>query len=148
MIVRRLLQKEPTLPFVFIPSMMKDDERRPRMELGLGVWWPGVSRFYPMDVLRERGGAVFDVLGDHRVLVFLDPGSSAPVAGRTDASACRWDGEDLVLDTGDVVRELRRIDAGGVEHRFELVPQMFTRWYGFSATFPGCEVYTPEDPSP
>jgi hypothetical protein len=143
MVIRRMLSPEGHLPSVFSPSLLADDERRPRMELGLGVWWPGVSRFYPLDVLRQHGGAVFDSLGERRVLVFLDQGSAAPVAARTDATHVRRDGQDLVLDTGEIVRGHERIDAKGVPHRLELVPQMFTRWYGFSSTFPGCDVYTP-----
>ncbi len=141
--LRRMLTDEGHLPFMFPASMQDDDERRARMELGLGVWWPGVSRFYPMKVLRSQGGAVFDTIGDRRVLVFVDPESSAPVAGRTEATRCAWEGEDLVLDTHDVIRDLQRIDPNGMEHPLEPVPQLFTRWYGFAATFPGCEVFEP-----
>lgn len=142
-ILRRMLREEGHLPGVFAASMTKDDERRPRMELGLGVWWPGVSRFYPTEALRQRGGAVLDTLGERRVLVFNDPGGYAPVAVHTDANDCHWDGDGLVLDTGDIVRGLERIDAHGVRHPLALLPQMLTRWYGFAATFPGCDVYQP-----
>lgn len=44
-------------------------------------------------------------------------------------------------ETGDVIRDLHRVDPQGVAHPLELVPQIFTRWYGFSATFPGCDVF-------
>ena len=138
--LRRMLTDEGHLPFVFSSSMTEVDPRRPRMELGLGVWWPGTSRFYPMEALRERGGAVIDTLGDRRVLVFVDPGAYAPVAVRTEARQVQWDGEALVLDTGAVIRDLEQTQAG-MEQPLELLPQMFTRWYGFSAIFPGCEVY-------
>ncbi len=141
--LRRMLKDEGHLPFMFHSTLAKDDERRPRMELGLGVWWPGTSRFYPMELLRKQGGAVFDTVGERRVLVFIDPESQAPVAGHCDAKECRWDGNDLVLDTQDVIRDLTRVEPNGTTHPFEHIPQMFTRWYGFSATFPGCEVYEP-----
>lgn len=141
--LRRMLTKEGHLPFMFPASMAEDDPRRPRMELGLGVWWPGVSRFYPMEILQQGGGAIVDTLGGRQVLVFLDPRSRAPVAGYTEATECRWDGEDLVLDNGDVISDIRRVDRDGRTQPFELLPQLFTRWYGFSSTFPGCEVYDP-----
>ncbi|MCX4245147.1 DUF3179 domain-containing (seleno)protein [Paraliomyxa miuraensis] len=141
MVLRKMLGDEGHLPSVFTPSMTKDDERRPRMELGLGVWWPGISRFYPMDVLRGRDRALLDGLGGRRILVFVDPGSTAPVAVRLDAHEHHWNGDELVLDTGDVVRDLQRVDPQGAVHPLELVPQIFTRWYGFSATFPGCDVF-------
>ena len=140
MVLRKMLGNEGHLPFMFEPSMGKDDERRPRMDLGLGVWWPGVSRFYPMDVLRQRGSALIDTLGERRMLVFVDPGSTAPVAVHVDAHEHHWNGDELVLDTGDLIRDMRRVDPKGVGHPLELVPQIFTRWYGFSATFPGCDV--------
>ncbi|MCA9710207.1 MAG: DUF3179 domain-containing protein [Myxococcales bacterium] len=141
--LRRMLRDEGHLPFLFAPSMAKDDPRRPRMELGLGVWWPGLSRFYPMPALRELGGAVVDTLSDRRLLVFIDPESHAPVAAHTEAHGCRWQGQTLELDDGSVVESLERVDAQGIRRPLELLPQLFTRWYGFSATFPGCEVFEP-----
>lgn len=142
-VLRRMLSDEGHLPFMFAASMRDGDTRRPPMELGLGVWWPGASRFYPIERLRAQGGAVVDTLGDRRVLVFVDPVSHSPVAGHTQAHDCRWQGEDLLLDTNDVVRDLHRVQPDGSTHPFELLPQLFTRWYGFAATFPGCEIYEP-----
>lgn len=139
--LNRMLTDKGHLPFLFAPSMSKGDERRPRMELGLGVWWPGTTRFYPMDVLREKGRALIDTIGERRVLVFIDPGAHAPVAARVEATECRWDRDDLVLDDGSVVRDMTLEGPSGVSQPLELFPHLFTRWYGFSATFPGCDIY-------
>ena len=40
------------LPPRFAGSMGEEDPRRPRLEMGLGVWTERVSRYYPLEVLK------------------------------------------------------------------------------------------------
>lgn len=139
--LNRMLTPKGHLPFLFAPSMSKGDERRPRMELGLGVWWPGTTRFYPMETIQDHGNALVDTVGDRRVLVFIDPGAHAPVAAHTEARECQWDGDVLVLDDGGCIEGLQQTGSDGLTQPLEMFPHLFTRWYGFSATFPGCDVF-------
>jgi hypothetical protein len=58
-----------------------------------------------------------------------------------DATSVTRDGQVLRLDRGAKVRAGILIDANGRRARAERPQQMFTRWYGFALTFPGCEVF-------
>jgi len=40
----------------FRGTLGKEDHRRPRMELGLGVWTATTRRYYPVARIREHGG--------------------------------------------------------------------------------------------
>jgi hypothetical protein len=44
------------------------------------------------------------------------------------------------LDNGSIVRMGVLLTRDGTRQRAERPQQLFTRWYGFSLTFPGCEV--------
>ena len=99
------------MPWYFHTTMTKRDQRRPRMEQGLGVVVGGRAVFYPRAEI-ERGGIQ---------------------SGTVDV----WDGRELKLR----IREEDRIPtaewADG-ERPF----QLFSRWYGFSFTYPNCEVFS------
>jgi hypothetical protein len=47
---------------LFVKTLGKEDQRRPRMELGLGVWAGAMHRYYPMERIREHGRAFVDQL--------------------------------------------------------------------------------------
>jgi len=47
---------------MFVDTLGKEDTRRPRMDMGLGVWSGATRRYYSMDLLKERHDALVDRL--------------------------------------------------------------------------------------
>ncbi|MFQ5876397.1 MAG: DUF3179 domain-containing (seleno)protein [Acidobacteriota bacterium] len=103
------------MPFFFHRTMEPKDRRRPTMDQGLGVVVGTRARYYPLEALRAGARA----------------GTGAP-AGLADD----WSGRRLRLfiDPADRIPAAEWEDGG---RPF----QIFTRWYGFSFTYPGCEIY-------
>jgi hypothetical protein len=133
--------KRGVLPPGFKKTMGEEDRRCSRMDIGLGVWDGGTHRYYPLARIRRHGGALLDELEGQRLLVYIDPISGAPAALYTDSNHCIWKGNVLYLDTGENVRDSAIRDAEGVLRVASRPMQMFTRWYGFAYTFPGCQIY-------
>lgn len=127
--------------FVGTIDVQAEDTRRPRMELGLGLSIGARHRFYPMRTIQERGEAFFDVIDNRRVLIFVDPETSTPNALFVDAASARIEGKEVRLDGGRAVRSGRLVGADGRPEPVERPLQTFTRWYGFSLTFPACEIF-------
>ena len=71
----------------------------------------------------------------------IDPAFSMPLALYTRATQCHWQSDTLHLDTGETSRGGVLYDEQGVAQATDRPMQMFTRWYGFAYTFPGCQVY-------
>ena len=129
------------LPPVFKKTMGKEDKRRPLMDTGLGVWTNATHRFYPIECLINHRGALIDELDGRRLLICVDPTSNIPAALYTNATKCTWQNDLLTLDTGEIVRGGALCDKDGVPQSGDRPRQLFLRWYGFSYTFPSCEVY-------
>lgn len=127
-------------PVVFKKTMGKEDTRRKRMDLGLGVWTKATHRFYPLETLRKQRGVLIDELDDRRVLVYIDPTSNLPAAIYTNATQYDWHNDELKLDNGEIFRGGKLYNAQGVTQAVVYPMQMLTRWYGFSLTFPGCQL--------
>ena len=125
----------------FAGTLGKEDQRRPRMELGLGVWSGSTRRYYPVALIRERGGAFLDRLDGRTVLIYIDSESNTPAALFATAAAARVEGRDIVLDRGSVLRSGVLFDRRGKRLPMERPQQIFTRWYGFALTFPGSQVF-------
>lgn len=132
---------------IFIATLGTEDRRRPRMDLGLGIWWDGGSRYYPRDVLRQQGGALIDHVNGRTLLVYIDPNTSTPVAMFVQATRARVDGGVVRLDQGSV-RDGVLLDSRGRRSPAERPQQVFTRWYGFALTFPGASLYAPSSAIP
>jgi len=128
-------------PSVFKKTMGEEDTRRHRMEKGLGVWTDNTHRYYPMEHLHKQGGALIDELDGRRLLISIDPTSSIPIAIYTNATKCTWQDNLLNLDTGEIIRGGTLRDKHGAIKDNDRPMQLFTRWYGFACTFPGCEIY-------
>ena len=126
---------------IFIATLGAEDKRRPRMDLGLGVWWDGGSRYYPRELLRQRGGALIDRVNGRPLLVYIDPGTSTPAAMFVNATRAQVDGSVVKLDRGLSVRDGVLLNSQGRRSAAERPQQVFTRWYGFALTFPGASVY-------
>ncbi|PYU23388.1 MAG: hypothetical protein DMG32_16235 [Acidobacteria bacterium] len=125
----------------FVRTLDKEDQRRPRMELGLGVWTTTTQRYYPMEHIRERGRAFVDQLDGRKVLIYIDPETNTPAALFISASSAKIQDNEIHLDDGAVVRDGVLLDSGGKRAKAERPQQVFTRWYGFALTFPGCDIF-------
>ena len=126
---------------MFIKTLGEEDRRRPRMDMGLGVWTSATHRYYPMDLIRQRGEAFMDDLDGRRVLIYVEPESNTPAAIYVDARSATLEGKDVRLNNGVVVRSGALLGREGKRQKTERPLQNFTRWYGFALTFPGCQVF-------
>lgn len=133
-----------TLSDLFIATLGKEDERRPRMELGLGIWTGTTSRFYPMALIRSHGGALIDRLDGRPVLLYIDPATSVPAALFVDAAEAQVENSRIQLDSRHYVETGMLFDAGGRRLNEERPQQLFTRWYGFALTFPDTGIFGQE----
>lgn len=125
----------------FAGTLGEEDLRRPRMDLGIGVWTERIERFYPVEIIRRQGNALIDELDGRNVLVYVDPETAIPAALFVDATAVHLEEGEIRLDNGSFVRSGVLLDSGGERQAMERPQQLFTRWYGFSLTFPEPEVY-------
>jgi hypothetical protein len=126
---------------MFVQTLGKEDTRRPRMELGLGVWTPKTRRYYPVSAIRERGRAFLDRIDGKSALIYIDPETNNPVALFVKAKTAKLEGEEVRLDNGSVVRSGVLLDRRGKPQNADRPQQIFTRWYGFALTFPNPEIF-------
>lgn len=126
---------------MFIETLGEEDTRRPRMEMGLGIWSQTSRRYYPLDVIRDRGEALIDRIDGRTVLVYLDPETYTPVALFVGSSSAQLVDREVRLDGGQVIRSGVLFDARGARLPIERPQQVFTRWYGFALAFPGTDIY-------
>lgn len=125
----------------FSGTVEEEDDRRPTMDLGLGLWGGDGAVYYPYEAVTGAGGALLDRYSGQGVVVYLDPTARSLMAWLTEADAVEWDGDVLRLSDGTRVEGgvLRDASGDAVPDRRPL--QVFTRWYGFSLTFPDVEIY-------
>jgi hypothetical protein len=137
------LDPNATLAERFIGSLdlKAEDTRRPRMELGLGLSSGEKHRFYPMDLIQQRGGAFFDVFDNRSVLIYIDQETFTPAALFVDAKNAKVQGNEIRLNDGRALRSGILVSRDGQPLPMDRPLQTFTRWYGFALTFPGCEVF-------
>lgn len=126
---------------MFRNTLGTEDTRRPRMDLGLGVWSDKARKYYPVETLREHDRTIIDEFDGRTLLVYLDPLTSTPAAIYTDASEASIDGREIRLDNGQVIRSGVLAGADRISVPTDQPQQIFTRWYGFALTFPGPDVY-------
>jgi hypothetical protein len=126
---------------MFQSTVEEDDERRPQMDLGLGLWTDQEARYYPMDVIRAEGRALVDTFGGRAVLVYIDPANFVPSALLVEGGDPEWDGDVLRLSDGTYIEDGLAYEASGARSDALRPLQVFTRWYGFSLTFPDTEIY-------
>lgn len=135
------LSPDAQLSEMFVATLGQEDTRRPRMDMGLGVWTARTRRYYPMEHIRARGNAFIDRIDGRRVLIYIDPDTFTPTALFVKAAGAKLEKGEVRLDNGQVVRGGLLFDARGRRQEAERPQQVFTRWYGFSLTFPGTEVF-------
>ena len=124
----------------FVETLAAEDARLPRMTMGLGLVTAGTVRFYPMDLIRERG-ALLDRVDDRGVIVFMDPETFIPAGLYVEASEATLVEREIHLDGGRVVRMGVLYGADGTGIDAERPQQLFSRWYGFALTFPAPQIY-------
>ena len=134
-------QRNSRLSRFFQRTLGREDDRIERMDIGIGVWTDQTHRYYSMVDIDANDRVLIDEIDGRRVLVYVTPMSNAPVAVFTSATSFSRQGDEIRLDTGEVVRQGTVYDANGEKVAVERPLQTFTRWYGFSLTFPGAEVY-------
>ena len=124
----------------FRESFVFDDARRPKKELGLGVWAKAHAKFYPLSLIQQHG-VLLDSLRGERIAVYLDADSGIPAALYLGEQVLLQTGEGLRLNHGKKVISGYALEAGHSDEKVDAPSFVFTRWYGFAQTFPGCEIY-------
>ena len=143
-IAKNTRSKKGVMPPYFFPTLGEEDSRRGRMELGLGVWTENAARYYPMALLRKQL-PLFDTLDGRSMIVGIDPQSKTPFALYTEATAISASNDTgWHLDKGQIVKNGLLYDSDGTQIPDAIPQNLFTRWYGFSLTFPGCDIYAPD----
>lgn len=126
---------------MFIETLGEEDSRRPRMDMGLGIWTAQTRRYYPLEAIRARDGALIDRINGRDVLIYIETRSGTPTAVFVDADSATAEENEIHLDSGAVVRSGVLYDAEGNRQDGDRPQQIFTRWYGYVLTFPGAEVF-------
>lgn len=126
---------------MFRNTMGMPDTRRDDMDIGLGIWAEDKAKYYPYDEVRASGNVIFDTFEGRRMIVFYAPDALALLAIHTDATSATWEGDELHLNTGQVVRSGILYEPDGSRSETDRPMQVFTRWYGFYLTWAETEVY-------
>lgn len=132
------------LPPHFVKTVGEADTRRERMDLGLGVWSDRTRRYYPMEVIQASESGILDHIDGETIFVYYNQIAKAPDAVYVQAMTVDKQGDDYVFDGERVLQDGILYDANGHKLETRRSQQMFTRWYGFSYTFPNCEIYEGE----
>ena len=126
---------------MFSSTVEEEDGRRPTLDLGLGLWEGETARYYPYDVITGGENAILDRFQDRTVLVYLDPAAYALAAMYVEVDGFEWDGKVLRLSDGSRIQEGVLYGPDGARARPDRPLQVFTRWYGFSLTFPETGIF-------
>jgi len=121
-------------------TLGQEDTRRPRFELGLGVWTGQNSIFFPLTILHVQDNVLLTELDGRPLLIYHAPDAIAPVAAYVSAKRGYWEGDVLRLDGGAFIQHDVYHTADGQVKALECPKQLLMRWYGFALTFPACEV--------
>ena len=100
-----------------------------------------LQREAPLDVVRAEGRMIVDRFGGESVIVLIDPENFVLTAFRTEARSGEWDDNVLRLSDDTYVEGGVLRDSSGDVVADSRPLQVFTRWYGFSLTFPHTEIY-------
>ncbi|MEO8609976.1 MAG: DUF3179 domain-containing (seleno)protein [Chloroflexota bacterium] len=125
-----------------VATIAEEDKRRPRYELGLGVWSGAgeTSTFFPLVMMHMHDNALLTEFDGRRLLIYQVEGAIAPVAAYVDARPLGWQDDMLRLDNGTSIKDDTIRHADGSSQPLERPMQLLMRWYGFALTFPGCKV--------
>jgi len=130
---------------LFSSTVEEEDDRRPTMDLGMGIWDGEEARYYPYDRITADGNAVLDNFAGRQVVVYLDPSAYALAAAYIDTDGITWDDKVLRFSDDSYIEGGVFHDTSGERAQIERPRQVFTRWYGFALTFPETEIYGESD---
>ena len=125
----------------FVVTLGSEDQRRPRMDMGLGVWTDSSQRYYPLETLRSQGNYMVDTVDGRDLLVVLEPLTSTPTAIYWKPGKVELEGREFILSDGYRIQNGQLKTELGEQVNIEQPQQIFTRWYGFALTFPETEVF-------
>lgn len=125
----------------FVTTLGTEDTRLARMEMGLGIWGDNIRRYYPMAVIRENGNYLVDEVNGKKLLVYIEPLTSTPNALYWEVDEVRIEGRNVFLDDDLIIENGRIINSDDEIIDVQRPQQMFSRWYGFSLTFPNPEIF-------
>ena len=97
----------------FSDTVEQEDDRRPTMDLGLGVWGGDEAVYYPYETVMADGRALLDRYEGRQLLVYLDPSAKALAAYFTEAGNFEWDQDVLRLSDGSYIEGGVLFDSGG-----------------------------------
>ena len=117
-----------------------EDTRRPRFELGLGVWNGHTSTFFPLTLLHQHNNALMTEFDGRQMLIYQTPDALSPIAVFKDSQQARWAGGVLRLDNGAYIQNDGYHTGDRQSQPLERPMQLLMRWYGFALTFPGCRL--------
>ena len=136
----RRLDADNTLGGAFANSLGTEDTRLERMEMGLGIVTNETVRFYTLEAIRQSGALINEVDG-RNLVVYMDQSTFTPAAMFVDASGATMEDRDVRLDSGAVIRNGLLYDGADNLVEAEQPQQLFSRWYGFSLSFPQPEIF-------
>ena len=125
-----------------VSTIGHEDTRRPRFELGLGVWAHGISSFYPLVLLHTVNNALITNFDGRPLLIYQTPEAISPVAAFVETTHAAWEGSVLRLDHGATIHNDMLYTPDKHGQPLETPQQLLMRWYGFALTFPDCAVAT------
>lgn len=117
-----------------------EDTRRPRFELGLGVWNLDESCFFPLAMLYAHDRAWLTEFAGRSILIYQEQDAVAPVATYIDTRSVYWEADMLRLDKGAYIQHDIIVSPDGRTSPLDRPMQLLMRWYGFALTFPGCKL--------
>lgn len=129
------------LPPHFQRTVGEADTRREVMDLGLGIWTNEAHCYYPLEAIKAASSGILDTFDGQTVFIYYNTLAKAPDALYINANTVQLQDERFVFDTGVYLVNGRLCSEEGQELQVNRPQQMFTRWYGFSYTFPECKIY-------
>jgi hypothetical protein len=139
-VMEKMRSKPEKVEAGIISTIAQEDTRRPRFELGLGVWNETSSAYFPLLMLHMNENAVITEFNGRKLLIYQEEDTIAPVAAYVDTQRAVWMQDVLRLDGGASIHNDLYVTADGQTQALERPMQLLMRWYGFALTFPGCHV--------
>ena len=127
-------------PHIFPRTFDEDDTRRERLDRGIGIWWGDKGYYCSMEYLAANDNAIITTVNRLKMIIFVDPVAKMPHAIYTEANSFEWKGNAIYLNTREIIRDGQVYHSDGNMVDSPRPMQMFTRWYGFSFTFPNCVI--------
>lgn len=125
-----------------LSTIQQEDTRRPRFELGLGLWENEQSLFVPLMMMHMNDNVLLTEFMGRKLLIYQHPDAISPSAVYLDTQHAAWVRDTLWVDNGASIRNDHYCAVDGTETALVRPNQLLMRWYGFALTFQGCQVYT------